>query len=68
MAKDVQIAVRLSGEQFELFEACRLHLAGVKERAGLDPETSISEVLRHAMLCMAEKHGLNPPKRTRRAV
>lgn len=67
MAKREQVALRLTGELGELFDRCRQHIVEAKRNAGLDTATSVSEVLRNALLCLDEKHnrtsGARQPKR-----
>lgn len=56
MAKQQQLYLRMTGEVAEVFERCRTHIIETKRAAGLDTKTSVSEVLRHALNCLDEKH------------
>jgi hypothetical protein len=63
------VSARLSGLDRELFEVCREYLDEVKRKAGLIAETNQAEVIKHALKCMDEKHGITRPRQSpKRAV
>jgi hypothetical protein len=68
MAKRKVLYLHVSDDVEQLFAKCQAHIESVKRDAGLDPTTSVSEVLRQALIAFNEKFEAGTKRPPRKAM
>lgn len=68
MAKRKALYLHVSDDVEQLFEKCQAHIEHTKRNAGLDPTTSVAEVLRHALTVLDEKFEADKRRPGKRAM